>query len=92
MFKDKIELFYLNRKEDVSGMSGTGRVALGVKMPNGQVVIYWNSNHNSIGIFHNIDEFILIHGHEGKGEIVWGSPDYDEKPKKQRKKKTEEQK
>lgn len=82
---DKVKPFYLLRKEDVSGVSGTGVVAMGAIYPSGQVYLEWiASNHVSWGIFNNIDELIQLHGHEGKTQVIMGDP--EDKPKKAKKK------
>lgn len=66
--------FYLQRDEDESGVSGTGKVAVGVVLPTGRCVMEWHGEKyvHSIGIYQNIDEIVTIHGHNGKTKIVWG--------------------
>lgn len=82
---DKIKVFYLFRKEDVSGISGIGIVALGAIFPSGKVELEWiATNHVSWGEFPNIDILKQLHGHEGKTEIIMGDP--EDKPKKRKKK------
>ena len=66
-----MRLFQLVRKEDVSGVSGTGLVAEGVEFHDGQVVLSWFGQHHSIGIHPNIQEVVAIHGHGGKSYIEW---------------------
>lgn len=79
---DKVKPFYLNRKSDPTGTSGTGLVAMGAVFPSGKVYIEWvASNHVSWGIFNNIDDVTLIHGHEGSTEVVMGNP-YEKKGKR----------
>lgn len=63
--------FFLKRTEDVSGVSGTGRVAFGIQMPSGKVVIEWLTATSSEGIYNSVEECIHIHGHEGSTEIEW---------------------
>jgi hypothetical protein len=63
--------FNFIRTKDVSGISGTGVVLEGVEFTDGIVVVRWLSEHSSTAIYKNIDEFIIIHGHDGAGEIQW---------------------
>lgn len=70
-----VKIFYLNRTEDESGVSGTGRVAQGFIFDNGKVCVTWLSEHPSVTVYDNIGEVRAIHGHQGKTEIVM-EPDY----------------
>ena len=70
-----MKIFYLNRLEDESGISGTGRVAQGFIFDNGKVALTWLSDHPSITIYDNIGEVHAIHSHDGKTEIEM-LPDY----------------
>lgn len=80
---DKIQHFYLKRKVDVSGTSGTGIVARGVILPSGNCVLEWLTFHSSIAIYKNIEDVEKIHGHDGATEVILGDPPV---PKKKRKK------
>lgn len=64
------KLFYLQRIEDESGISGTGRIAQGVIFDNGKVALTWLSEHPSVSMYDNIGDVRTIHGHEGKTEVV----------------------
>ena len=70
-----MKIFYLNRTEDESGVSGTGRIAQGFIFDNGKVCLTWLSEHPSVTIYDNIGEVHAIHGHQGKTEDVM-EPDY----------------
>jgi hypothetical protein len=70
-----MKIFYLNRTEDESGISGTGRVAQGFVFDNGKVAVTWLSEHPSVTIYDNIGEVHAIHGHGGKTELMM-EPDY----------------
>ena len=70
-----MKVFYLNRAEDESGISGTGRVAQGFIFDNGRVAVTWLSDHPSVTIYDNIGEVHAIHGHGGKTEVIM-EPDY----------------
>jgi hypothetical protein len=70
--KDMMQCFYLERTEDVSGVSGTGRVAEGVQLPSGRVVIEWlTSSYHSIGIYESMCALLAIHGHNGATNVVF---------------------
>jgi len=70
-----MKIFYLNRTEDESGVSGTGRVAQGFIFDNGKVCVTWLSEHPSVTIYDNIGDVRAIHGHAGKTEIAM-EPDF----------------
>jgi len=79
---DKFKEFYLLRKVDVSGTSGTGIVARGVVFPSGKAIMEWTSFHTSMGIYNNVDDVLAIHGHNGATEVVMGAPPEPKKRKK----------
>ena len=70
-----MKIFYLNRTEDESGISGTGRVAQGFVFDNGKVAVTWLSEHPSVTVYDSIGEVHAIHGHGGKTEVVM-EPDF----------------
>lgn len=57
--------FHLHRVEDVTGVSGTGRVAGGVIFPDGTVAMRWNKDKKSTAVYDSIDDVAEIHGHDG---------------------------
>ncbi len=57
--------FKLVRTKDVSGVSGTGDVAEGVELHDGQTILSWFGQHHSIEVHPSIDSIWAIHGHEG---------------------------
>lgn len=63
--------FTLVRKEDFSGVSGTGEVAKGVQFDNGKCVMCWDTATSSIAVYENVEELISIHGHEGRTVVVF---------------------
>ena len=64
--------FQLHRKDDESGVSGTGIVAEGVESSNGNCVLFWLTEVRSISAtYANIKDVELIHGHGGKTVIEW---------------------
>lgn len=71
----KFRRFALYRYEDESGISGTGVIAEGIQFSSGGCVLAWITETPSINIYENIDEIMLIHGHQGKTEIRWIDPE-----------------
>jgi hypothetical protein len=63
--------FDLIRIEDVTGISGTGRVAEGVVFDDGHVVMRWLTAHRSTTFFPDIETVRIIHSHAGKTQIVF---------------------
>ena len=67
----KLRVFELLRDEDPSGVSGVGRVAVGVVFPSGKVALEWLGSHNTLGIYDDLARVEYIHGHGGKTRIVF---------------------
>lgn len=65
-----MQAFHLERHEDVSGVSGTGRVAEGVVFSNGLVALTWLSEHPSVSLYPSLVSVETIHGHDGRTQIV----------------------
>lgn len=63
--------FVVNRKEDISGVSGVGIVAWGAQFPNGKVALTWANALTSATWFDDISILEQIHGHGGSTEIIW---------------------
>lgn len=63
--------FHLQRHIDVSGISGTGTVALGVRWPDGTASVRWLGPRPSIVFWDSMDDAEAVHGHAGATEIVW---------------------
>jgi hypothetical protein len=63
--------FYLERREDPSGVSGTGRVAEGVVFSNGWVALVWLSACPSLAFYPSIENVEAIHGHGGKTRLIF---------------------
>jgi hypothetical protein len=63
--------FYLLRKEDETGVSGTGEIAHGVLFPDGKVALRWATKTASTTLFDNVEEVLKVHGHGGKTELHW---------------------
>jgi hypothetical protein len=69
----KLQVFQLLRDEDPSGVSGVGRVAVGVMFPSGKVVLEWLGSYSTFGIYDDLGQVEQIHGHGGKTRIVFTS-------------------
>lgn len=63
--------FWLERAEDVSGTSGTGRVAEGIVFSNGWCALHWLSKYTSVAFYQSVAELEAIHGHEGRTRVVF---------------------
>lgn len=63
--------FHLQRDVDVTGASGTGRVADGVLWPDGSASLRWRGEHPSTVHWDNITSAERVHGHGGATRIVW---------------------
>jgi hypothetical protein len=63
--------FHLHRREDESGVSGTGVVADGVQLSDGRCVLHWLTAVSSVAIYNSIEDLMAIHGHNGKTIVQW---------------------
>ena len=63
--------FYLQRDEDVSGVSGGGIVAEGVALADGTAVLRWLGERRSTVVWSSIDDALAIHGHGGATRVEW---------------------
>lgn len=61
--------FRLVRKEDVSGVSGTGVVAEGIEFSDGTAVLRWLTMGGSTGVYGGVAHLVSIHGHNGATEV-----------------------
>ena len=67
--------FNLQRDDDETGISGTGVVAQGIEFDDGTVAMRWLTSTASFGLYDNIEELVIIHGHEGRTYPVFHDPD-----------------
>ena len=67
-----MDIYELVRDEDVSGISGTGRVGDVVVFPNGKVVVAWDTpaKISTVVIYDKLEDAVTIHGHRGKTRFV----------------------
>ena len=65
--------FVLYRKEDISGVSGTGTVAWGTVFPDGVTVIRWcvDGKPKSTVTYDSLGGVEEIHSHGGATQIIW---------------------
>jgi hypothetical protein len=63
--------FTLQRREDPSGVSGTGTVAEGVAFTDGSCTLRWLSETPSTNSFNSVDDMLSVHGHEGRTTLRW---------------------
>lgn len=66
--------FRLVRDVDETGVSGTGRVADGVRFPDGTCVLRWLTATTSTAVYGSIEDVETIHGHGGQTRIEWLDP------------------
>jgi hypothetical protein len=66
-----IRRFVLDRAEDITGLSGTGIVAEGVRFTDGTVAMRWLTETTSTVLYHDMDDVLTIHGHEGSTTAAW---------------------
>lgn len=66
----KLRHFFLVREVDISGVSGTGRVAEGFVFEDGTTALRWLTEHRSTAIYSSLDTLDAIHGHNGSTRIV----------------------
>lgn len=74
----KMKCFYLNRLEDETGNSGTGRVAEVIEFEDGSACLHWSASTNALGVsstivYSSIQDVIRVHGHGGKTVLVEAS-------------------
>jgi hypothetical protein len=67
----KPELYAMMRREDASGVSGSGLVAWVTRYPNGKCSVAWHAGPvRSVVVYDALIEVEAIHGHGGRTELV----------------------
>jgi hypothetical protein len=66
--------FHLQRDRDISGVSGTGRVANGVLWPDGTATVRWIGDRPSTVHWDRVTDAEAVHGHGGATRIIWDDP------------------
>ncbi len=69
-----MRLYYLCRKEDISGASGTGRIAEVAEFDDRTVVVRWIGHWNTAGVasttvFNSLNDLLKVHGHQGRTDV-----------------------
>ena len=69
---EDVRRFVLERSEDISGVSGVGTVAAGVRFVDGKAAVQWCvGEHRSTSLWDSIEALEAIHGHDGKTVVRW---------------------
>ncbi len=63
--------FVLIRHLDVSGVSGEGIVAEGVRFTDGSTVLHWRRAPGATAFFASIGDMLSVHGHGGSTQVRW---------------------
>ncbi len=63
--------FVLEREEDISGTSGIGVVAEGIEFSNGQSVLHWVTQLESVAVYASMKVLEQVHGHNGRTKVKW---------------------
>lgn len=63
--------FQLDRREDATGVSGTGVVAEGVQFTDGSAALRWLSRYTSTAAYASMADLEAIHGHNGATRVIW---------------------
>lgn len=66
--------FMLNRIVDMTGVSGTGVVAVGAEFPSGRCVMEWlpgKAGVRPFNIYQDTAEIEAVNGHDGATVIEW---------------------
>jgi len=85
--------FYIQRDEDISETSGTGKVAEGIEWSNGKITLTWLSEYESYEFHQSATALEKIRTHKGKQastKIVWIDPKFEEVEEKAKETKTKE--
>lgn len=68
--------FHLQRDTDITGVSGTGRVAEGIVWSDGTASVRWLGERPSTVFWENgLADAEYVHGHGGHTRIVWDDPE-----------------
>lgn len=76
--------FILYRKQDETGVSGTGVVATGVVWPDGHAALRWKADDHhavsSTSVWTSVADMLQVHGHGGLSKIFYLDGDGAEPP------------
>lgn len=62
--------FELHRDDDVTGVSGDGIVADGIRLPDGRAVLRWRGPRSSTVLWRSMEHAVAVHGHDGATRVV----------------------
>jgi len=65
-----LTVFTLDRKTDVSGVSGIGVVAHAVVFPSGKCVVDWHVGGKGLAIYDSFAAMVATHGHDGQTTFI----------------------
>lgn len=71
-----MRVFYLYRKEDPTGVSGTGFVAEGVVFHSKKAIIHWRTGKDSMALYEDMTTLCAVHCHGGKTQVIWDDEDW----------------
>lgn len=74
----KLRRWRLNRRADVSGMSGTGYVADGLEFRDGRVAYRWRTTPCTNQQAQHIEDVRHIHGHSNRTTVEWVDSEAEE--------------
>ena len=63
--------FHLYRRNDVTGVSGTGIVADGILWPDGTASLKWRGEDSSVVFWFSLASLVKVHGHDGATVVLW---------------------
>lgn len=67
-----MRMFRLLRRQDASGVSGTGQIAEGIEFSDGTVALRWTGRPYVSTVFYDsIRAVEAIHGHGARTRIIW---------------------
>lgn len=70
-----MRMFVLNRRQDASGVSGTGIVAQGVEFDDGTAVLHWHGKWPTTTVFPSPTAVEEVHGHGGMTIVEYVGPE-----------------
>lgn len=63
-------IVFLQRDDDVTGVSGTGIVAHGVVFADDTLVLKWLGEKSSTVLWQNVEDALKVHGHDGRTRFI----------------------
>lgn len=63
-----MKVFALIRHVDVTGISGIGKIAVGVEWPDGTCTMFWLGT-KTHGFYHDMEQIMQIHCYSGNAHV-----------------------